>query len=63
MIWCEFQNIEELKADEAHEASEVTVVPSLNEFLLNVSSDQVEVPVDFDLWSWPESVPLRGASQ
>ena len=49
MVQCEFQNIEELKADEAHEASEVTVVPSLNEFLLNVSSDQVEVPVDFDL--------------
>ena len=48
MIWCEFQNIEELKADEAHEASEVTVVPSLNEFLLNVSSDQVKVSVDFD---------------
>ena len=63
MVWCEFQNIEELEADEAHEASEVTVVPSLNEFLLNVSSDQVKVPVDFDLWSWPESVPPRGASQ
>ena len=63
MVWCEFQNIEELEANEAHEASEVTVVPSLNEFLLNVSSNQVKVPVDFDPWSWPESVPPGGASQ
>ena len=63
MIQCEFQNIEELEANEAHKASEAAVVPFLNEFLLNVLSDQVEVPVDFDLWSWPENVPLRGTSQ
>ena len=50
MIQCEFQNIEELKVNEAHETSETAVVPFLYEFLLNVSSDQVEVPVDFDLW-------------
>ena len=49
MIQCEFQNIEELKTDKAHETSEAAVVPSLNKFLLNVSSDQVKVSVDFDL--------------
>ena len=49
MIQCEFQNIEELKINEAHAASEAAVVPSLNEFLLNVLFNQVEVPVDFDL--------------
>ena len=63
MIQCKFQNIEELKADKACEASEAAVMPFLNKFLLNVSSDQVEVPVDFDLWSWPENVPLRDTSQ
>ena len=63
MIWCEFQNIEELKVNEACEASEATIVPSLDEFLLNVLSDQVKVSVDFDLWSWPESMPSEGASQ
>ena len=46
----------------AHETSEAAVVSSLNEFLLNMSSDQVEVSVDFDLWSWPENVPLRDTS-
>ena len=49
MIQCEFQNIEELKADKAHETSKTTVMPSLNEFLLNMLSDQVKVSVNFDL--------------
>ena len=62
MIQCEFQNIEELKTDKADETSEAAVVPSLNKFLLNVLSDQVKVPVDFDSWSWPENVPSEGVS-
>ena len=49
MIWCEFQNIEKLETDEAHKTSEAAVVPFLKKFLLNVLSDQVKVPVDFDL--------------
>ena len=63
MIWCEFQNIEELKINEAYEASKAAVVLSLNEFLLNMSSDQVEVPVNFDSWFWPENVPSEDTSQ
>ena len=63
MIHYEFQNIEELKADEAARASETSTVPSLNKFLLNISSDQVKVPVNFDPWSWPEIVPSEGTSQ
>ena len=49
MIHCEFQNIKELEADKAYTASEAAGVPSLNKFLLNVSSDQVKVSVDFNL--------------
>ena len=49
MIQCEFQNIEELKVNKAHETSETVMVSFLNKFLLNMSSDQVKVPVDFDL--------------
>ena len=63
MVQREFQNIEELEANEAREASEAAVVPSLDKFLLNVLSDQVEVPVDFGPWSWPENVPPGGTSQ
>ena len=43
-----FQNIKELKINEAHETSETANVSSLNESLLNMSSDQVKVSVDFD---------------
>ena len=49
MIQCKFQNIKELKANEACETSEAAVMSFLNEFLLNVSFNQVEVPVDFNL--------------
>ena len=63
MIQQEFQNIEELKINEACETSEAAVMSSLNKFLLNMSSDQVEVSVDFDSWSWPENVPLEDTSQ
>ena len=62
MVQCEFQNIEELEADEAQESSEATTVPSLNNFLLNVSSDQVEMLMGFDLSYWPEHVPLQGST-
>ena len=50
MIQCEFQNIKELEANEACETSETAVVPFLNEFLLNILSDQVKIPVNFDPW-------------
>ena len=62
MIQCEFQNIEELKINEAHETSEAAVVPSLNEFLLNVSFNQIKVSVDFDLWFWPENMSSKDTS-
>ena len=48
MIYHEFQNIEKLEADKAVRASETSTVSSLNEFLLNISFNQVEVPVNFD---------------
>ena len=62
MIQHEFQNIKELETDEACETSEAAVVPSLNEFLLNVSSDQVKVSVNFDLWFWPENMSPESTS-
>ena len=49
MIQCEFQNIKELKVNKACETSETAGVSSLNKFLLNVSSDQVKISVNFDL--------------
>ena len=48
MIHCEFQNIEELEADKVTRASETSTVSFLNKFLLNVSSDQVEVSFNFN---------------
>ena len=48
MICHKFQNIKKLEADEAAKASETSTVPSLNKFLLNVLSNQVEIPVNFD---------------
>ena len=62
MVQREFQNIEELEADEAQESSEATTVPSLDDFLLNVSSDQVEMPMGFDPSYWPEHVPSQGSA-
>ena len=62
MIQQKFQNIEELKINKAHEISEAVVVSSLNKFLLNMLSDQVKIPVNFDPWFWPENVPLRDTS-
>ena len=58
MIHCEFQNIEELEANEAYEASEAVAMPSLNKFLLNMLSDQVKMPMVFNSFSWSESVSL-----
>ena len=48
MVWWKLQNIKELEADEAHESSEAVAMPSLDNFLLNVLSDQVEMLVGFD---------------
>ena len=63
MIQQELQNIEELEADEAREAFETAMMSSLNNFLLNVSSDQIEVSMKFDSAYWPENVPFEGTSQ
>ena len=62
MVQQEFQNIEELKADEARQASETAIVPSLDDFLLNVSSDQVEVLMEFNPAYWPENAPFESTS-
>ena len=48
MIQCEFQNIKELKINEAYETSEAADVSSLNKFLLNMLSDQMKISVNFD---------------
>ena len=62
MIYHEFQNIKELKANKAYETSKTTSVSLLNEFLLNVSFNQIKVPVNFDLWSWPENMSFKDTS-
>ena len=62
MIQYEFQNIKELKVNKAHETSETAVVPFLNEFLLNILSNQIKVPVDFNLWSWSENMSFKDTS-
>ena len=48
MIQQKFQNIKELEADKAQKASETATVSSLNNFLLNVLSDQIKVSMKFD---------------
>ena len=63
MVQQEFQNIEKLEADEAKQASEAAVVPSLNNFLLNVLSDQVKILIEFNPAYWSENVPFEGTSQ
>ena len=63
MIQHKLQNIKELETDKAHKTFKTTIVPFLNEFLINLLSDPVEVVVDFDSWSWPENVPSEDASQ
>ena len=62
MVQQEFQNIEELEADEARQASETAIAPSLNDFLLNVSSDQVEVLMKFNSAYWPENASFESTS-
>ena len=63
MIQCEFQNIEELKTNEACETSETAIVSSLNKFFLNMLSDQVKASDNFNPWSWPENMPSKDTSQ
>ena len=62
MVQQEFQNIEELEADEARQASEAAIVPSLNNFLLNVLSDQVKVLMEFNPAYWPENASFESTS-
>ena len=63
MIWQEFQNIEELKANKAKQASETAVMPSLNDFLLNMLFNQVKILIEFDPAYWSENVPFKDTSQ
>ena len=63
MIQQKFQNIEELEADKAKQASEAAVMPSLNDFLLNVSFNQIKISIEFDSAYWSENVPFKGTSQ
>ena len=62
MICYKFQNIKELKADKVTRAFKASTMSSLDKFLLNVSSDQVEVPANFDSWSWPENMSSEDTS-
>ena len=48
MIQQKFQNIEELEADKVQKASETAIMSSLDDFLLNVLSDQIEVLMKFN---------------
>ena len=48
MVQQELQNIEELEVNKAREASKAATVPSLNNFFLNMSSDQIKVSLKFN---------------
>ena len=48
IICCEFQKIEKLEADKAARASETSTVSSLDKFLLNILSNQVKIPANFN---------------
>ena len=63
MIQQKFQNIEELEADKAQKASETAIAPSLNNFLLNMLSDQVEISMKFDSVYWSENALFESTSQ
>ena len=63
MVWWELQNIEELKVNEAREAFKTAIMPSLNDFLLNMSSDQIEVLMEFNPAYWSENIFFKGTSQ
>ena len=48
MIQQKLQNIEELKANKVKETFKTAAVPSLNNFLLNVSFNQIKVSLKFN---------------
>ena len=48
MIQQKFQNIEELKADEAQKASETATISFLNNFLLIMLFNQIKVSMKFN---------------
>ena len=58
MIWRKFQNIKELKTDDVKWASRVSLMSSLNDFLLNVSSDWIDLSVNFNSLLWSEHGPV-----
>ena len=62
MIWCEFQNIEKLEVDKAHKASKTATVSSLNEFLLNILSDQMKILMNFDSFFWSDNLSAEDSS-
>ena len=63
MIQHEFQNIEKLEADKAHEASKTAIISSLNKFLLNISSDQMKILMNFNPFFWSENLSAEDSSQ
>ena len=63
MIQQKFQNIEELEANKAWEASKTAIVSSLNDFLLNVLFNQIEVLMKFDSVYWSENASFESTSQ
>ena len=63
MIQQKLQNIKELKTNKAKQASETTVMSSLNEFLLNILSDQVKILMKFNPAYWPENALFKSTSQ
>ena len=48
MIWWELQNIEELEINKVKQAFKTAAVSSLNDFLLNVSFNQIKVLMKFN---------------
>ena len=63
MIWQKLQNIKELETNEAKQASKTATVLSLNNFLLNILSDQIKVLIKFDPAYWSENALFKSTSQ
>ena len=63
MIWQKFQNIKELEVNKSQKTSETAIMSSLNNFLLNVLSDQIEVLMKFNPVYWSENALFKSTSQ
>ena len=63
IIQQKLQNIEELKVNEAKQASETAAVFFLDDFLLNVLFNQIKVSLEFDSVYWSENALFKSTSQ